>query len=89
MSRITEELARRDVIYLSAIPKSVLIDRVLVHNRVRSRRRLGSNGFRAWLSRFDVGRYEVCDCGWASELDPHYRVKHSILAEAIERSANR
>ena len=66
-------------------PHSVPPDRVVVHNNVRPTRQLGSRGFRAWLCPSlevlrvtpDPGRpvLQLCDCGWAPELGPHYRVK--------------
>jgi hypothetical protein len=61
--------------YLDRLPKTLPRDgRVLVHNSVLHRgRKLGTRGFRAWLQPPDV-RCEVCDCGWAPELGPHYRV---------------
>lgn len=48
---------------------------VLVHNRLRpnNARRLGLNGFRAWTQVPD-DRLALCDCGWALETGPHYRV---------------
>ena len=71
--------------YLVRIPHSVPPDRVVVHNNVRPTRQLGSRGFRAWLCPSlevlrvtpDPGRpvLQLCDCGWAPELGPHYRVK--------------
>ena len=55
-------------------------DRVLVHSNVRPTRRLGSNGFRAWLTTPDPTRYQTCACGWAPELGEHYSV--SAVAQA-------
>jgi hypothetical protein len=60
--------------YLTRLPKVLPADRVLVHNHVRPTRRLGSRGFRAWLSP-PSERLTVCRCGWAAELGQHFRVK--------------
>jgi hypothetical protein len=61
--------------YLTSLPKSAPAGSVLVHNQVfPPSHRLGSRGSRAWLDRSDTPGYVVCDCGWASELGPHYRV---------------
>ena len=60
--------------YLSCIPESVPSGKIVVHNRVRPTRKLGSRGFRAWLAE-PSSQYEVCPCEWAPELDAHYRVR--------------
>jgi hypothetical protein len=49
-------------------------DLIVVHNSVRGKPRLGSNGFRAWLAR-PAARYVRCDCKWAAHLAVHYRVE--------------
>ena len=60
---------------LSTLPDALPRDgRVLVHNRVRSTRRLGSRGFRAWLQPPDA-TLERCNCGWVPKLGPHYWTK--------------
>jgi hypothetical protein len=59
--------------HLSRLPKSVPDGRCLVHNHIRPTRRLGSRGFRAWLADPSPA-LTVCDCGWAPELGPHFRV---------------
>lgn len=60
--------------YLFKMPATVPPGRVLVHNQVRPARRLGTRGFRAWLSLPDPTRLAKCSCGWAPELGEHYRV---------------
>lgn len=60
--------------YLFKLPVVVPAGKVLVHNQVRPTRRLGSRGFRAWLSSPDPAAYVVCDCGGAPELGVHWRV---------------
>lgn len=60
--------------YLTRLPTQVPPARILVHNHVRPTRRLGSRGFRAWLSAPDDATTEPCDCDFAPELGPHYRV---------------
>jgi len=67
--------------YLSKLPAVVPGDKVLVHNMPAGHvtakwptRRLGSRGFRAWLSPPDLATLEVCPCGWAPELGQHFRV---------------
>ena len=67
----------REVIYLRRLPRNVPTDKVLVHNSVEPTRSLNTGGFRAWLSAPGPERYEVCDCPWASELGPHFRVAGS------------
>jgi hypothetical protein len=59
--------------YLRWIPAEVPAGWVVVHNNVRPARRLGWNGFRAWLTGPST-RLVVCDCDWAPELGEHYRV---------------
>jgi hypothetical protein len=61
--------------YLRTLPAAVPAGRVLVHNCVRPRRRLGASGFRAWLSLPSNPRLVVCGCGWAAELGQHFRLK--------------
>lgn len=61
--------------YLSRLPRAVPRGRVLVHNQVRPTRHLGMRGFRAWLQEPNPDKLVACDCGWAAELGPHYRVK--------------
>ena len=63
---------KQTLAYLSRLPATIPPDVVLVHNRVRPTRRLGSRGFRAWLSRPDAPRLRVCDCGFAPELGRHF-----------------
>ena len=62
--------------YLRRMPTKAEVpaDLIVVHNRVRGKPRLGSNGFRAWLAR-PAARYVRCDCKWATHLDVHYRVE--------------
>jgi hypothetical protein len=61
--------------YLRRLPKAVPAGSVLVHNHVRPTRHLNMRGFRAWLSQPDLDAFEVCACGWASKLGPHFRVR--------------
>jgi len=63
--------------YLRRLPESVPAGKVLVHNSVRTTGRLsfGLRGSRSWLQPPDPERLELCDCTWASELGPHYRVR--------------
>jgi hypothetical protein len=69
--------------YLDRLPTLIPPGKALVHNSVRPTRRLGANGFRAWLVDVDDDRNArrvVCDCGFAPELGQHYRMVR--LAEA-------
>ena len=59
--------------YLVEVPAAVPDGQWLVHNNVRPTRRLGSRGFRAWLSEPDAKRWMPCGCGWAPEVGSHYR----------------
>jgi hypothetical protein len=68
----------RGIEYLKTVPKSVPEGRVVVHNSVRPTRRLGLNGFRAWVQRPGDEKLEVCLCGWAWHLGQHYRVKRAL-----------
>ena len=61
-------------LYLQSLPTAIPADHVLVHNDVRPTRRLGSRGFRVWLSR-EPARYAPCACSWASGLGPHFHTK--------------
>ena len=63
--------------YLRRMPTKAEVpaDLVVVHNSVRGKPRLGSNGFRAWLAR-PAARYVRYDCKWAAYLAvqlPHGR----------------
>ena len=62
--------------YLRRMPTKAEMpaDLIVVHNSVRGKPRLGSNGFRAWLAR-PAARYVRCDCKWAAHLAVHYRVE--------------
>ena len=62
--------------YLRRMPTKAEVpaDLIVVHNSVRGKPRLGSNGFRAWLAR-PAARYVRCDCKWAAHLAVHYRVE--------------
>ena len=59
---------------------------IVVHNRVRGKPRLGSNGFRAWLAR-PAARYVRCDCKWATHLAVHYRVEQDGSGVKAGRSS--
>jgi len=59
--------------YLTRLPTAVPAARYLVHNRMKPGSHLGTHGFRAWLQT-DLTDREICPCGWAPELGPHYRV---------------
>ena len=62
-----------DAEYLASLPAAVPAGRFVVHNHVRPARRLGSRGFRAWLTS-TPDQLEVCGCPCAPELGQHYRV---------------
>jgi hypothetical protein len=80
-----DRLAVHTLYYLNAIPREPPPPgQVVVHNRVRPTRQLGSRGFRAWTASTEPGpppesglgwrhTVERCDCGWAPELPAHYR----------------
>jgi hypothetical protein len=80
---MTRRLRPGDPLYLSRLPEpgAVPAGLVLVHNRVRQVRRLGSRGFRAWLQAPN-DRLEVCRCDWAPELGRHYWVRRRPLRSA-------
>jgi hypothetical protein len=65
----------RVVTYLRTLPVMIPSGKVLVHNFVRPRRRLGASGFRAWLADPDPRRYRTCACGWAPELGRHVTMR--------------
>jgi hypothetical protein len=54
-------------------------------------RRLGSRGFRAWLSSPDDDRLQPCGCEWAPELGPHFttRLAGGDLTRRLRRSLQR
>jgi hypothetical protein len=60
-----------DIEHLHQLPKTVPHGRILVHNNVRPTERPGTRGFRAWLQP-PTHNVQVCPCGWAPELGPHY-----------------
>jgi hypothetical protein len=68
-----------DIVYLGLILPAELIPDgvVVVHNHVRPRRRLGYDGFRAWVQR-PTDRLEVCPCTWAPEAGVHYRIGREV-----------
>jgi hypothetical protein len=88
------QLAGSEIWYLSQLPTAIPRGKVLVHNQGQPTRRLGSRGFRAWLSGPDRKTLEVCDCGWAPELGRHFRVariwaEEAGLLSAREKAATR
>ena len=76
-ARAAKFTAKLGMEYLDKLPASIPPDKVLFHNGAQPTRRLGVDGFRAWFVNTGDDRHarrEVCDCGWAPELGPHYRV---------------
>ena len=69
--------------YLRQMPQFVPEGLVLVHYSVRPSAQLGRNGFRAWLSIPDREKLEVCPCGWAQELGPHFWVRAAVRRAAM------
>ena len=62
-------------IYLLALPTSIPAGHLLVHNQVQPTRDVGMRGFRIWLTtQVDTPPLALCDCSWAPELGPHFRV---------------
>jgi hypothetical protein len=60
--------------YPKSLPKVVPEGKRLVHNFVRPSRRQGQRGAaRYWLAD-PAANLIACDCNWASELGPHYRM---------------
>jgi len=60
--------------YLTRVPGTVPVGKIVVHNRVKWQRKLGLDGFRAWLDDPPPkAHYKLCTCGWASHLKAHYR----------------
>jgi hypothetical protein len=68
---------RYGMTYLRRLPRTIPPRRWLVHNFAPGRltRRLGDDGFRAWLAAPDATRYTRCPCAWAAALGDHYRVR--------------
>ena len=82
MTRIA--IAQHDAIalaYLKKLPTVIPVGQVLVHNSVRPTRRLGSRGFRAWLSAPNT-KLRVCNCQWAPALGRHFRTRLAAIALA-------
>jgi hypothetical protein len=63
--------------FLRTTPTTVPEGKIVVHNHVKPRTRLGEGGFRAWLA-VPSPHYEPCPCPWAPHLSEHYRVKHRV-----------
>lgn len=61
--------------YISEIPERLPKGKFLIHNRVTAQRKIGRNGFRAWLAE-DVTNLVVCNCQFGgianSERHTHY-----------------
>ena len=60
--------------YLTKVPRVVPFPhKVVQHNFPpgNKRRKLGANGFRAYLVEADTTK-KVCDCGWVPHLGAHY-----------------
>ncbi len=77
---------QRGMNYLQQIPASdgeVPTGHVLVHNHVRPASPLGMHGFRAWTQPAS-DRVVECACGWAPDIDRHFRVVSGFLAEASD-----
>ena len=70
----TPETRRHGMWYLRRLPSVIPAGLILVHNlQAWPRRRLGSWGFRAFVTAPNAEQFVPCDCGWASELGPHFR----------------
>ena len=67
--------------YLDRLPTAVPLNRVLVHNTVRPTRRLGSRGFRAWLSCPDSGTARGLRLPVGAGARPTLRVRRSWADE--------
>ena len=68
--------------YLHKMPRAVPAGFALVHNQVQPRRRLGYNGFRAWLEKPKLNpEIERCACNWVPELGEHYRVRKAWVQQ--------
>ena len=79
MTNNHETAAAAGMEYLKRLPDRVPDDgRVLVHNDVwPAARRPGTRGSRAWLQ-LPADNLKPCDCGWASELGPHFCTDRGI-----------
>ena len=80
-SDITLRIKEVDMRYINSIPRKLPEGRVLVHNRVRPARPLGTGGFRAWTQIKD-DTIEPCRCNFAghpnAKLHKHYKVKLDV-----------
>ena len=58
---------------LFQVPPKIPAGKVLVHNLISHDWYTvpGTNGFRAWFDTMHSD-YEICSCGWAAHLGPHY-----------------
>lgn len=62
--------------YLTLAPRAdseIPAGHVVVHNHVIPAQHLGDRGFRAW-TQTPTDRTVPCDCGWAPEVETHYRI---------------
>ena len=67
------QLKASDYLYSMTEAEQVPHGRVLVHNRVRPRKILSWEGFRAWTQPLDE-TLEPCACKWAGQsVDGHLR----------------
>jgi len=70
---VKKSVTAAEMKYLDRLPKAVPANTVLAHNHVRPTRRLGSRGFRAWLSPSPPPDWLApCSCDFAPELGQHY-----------------
>jgi hypothetical protein len=75
--------------YLTGIPrKPIPQGQCVVHNHVRPAGfpnvPVRTMGFRVWRQDLEPDRLEICDCGWAPELERHYRVKQGLLFPSFQ-----
>jgi hypothetical protein len=86
---------KRQSHYLAAVPRSIPVGKVLMHNHVRHTADMptGVNGFRAWISDAPPKNFVRCRCGWSGL--PHYRMRGSMdkcypgRAEDLEAASDR
>ena len=75
--KLAEQMRKEGIRHVPSIPKSLPEGRVLVHNDVTPKPKIGTNGFRAW-TQLKTNRLVQCHCDWAGvDLHglQHYRVR--------------
>jgi hypothetical protein len=75
MAKVKETIDGINIEYIDSIPDIIPEGKRLVHSVLWMGKELGEIGFRAWLAEPDDEQQILCQCGWASELLRHYKIR--------------